>query len=103
MRVKFKGSDMEYNCTNPIEQKVYRGGVAVGWILSFSFDGNCTSSELDSILTDDGISEICFICQNDENPQSTVIGSYTKLSSCVIRHSDAGTSIEVQLTNMKEE
>ena len=55
MRVKFKGSETTYECTEPIEQKVFRSGVAIGWAIMFHIYGDVDSSKVDEIVTPETI------------------------------------------------
>ncbi len=95
MRIRLKNGT-EKSCTNPVEQKVFRAGAAAGWLCSFGFKENITSTELDEILTDDNISELTFC--NDASEELFTITGYTKVTSTVIRYSEAATEIEVQFS-----
>lgn len=94
MNVKFKNSEATYECTEPTEQKVYRAGVATGWILVFGVRENLTSADVDVLLADDGISEMVFT--SGEN--SYILSGYDKVSSCVVRYREDSTSVELQFT-----
>lgn len=100
MKVQFKNGASAYDCSEPIEQKIYRAGVEAGWTIVFQFNADVTSSEIDSIITPDNISEITFT--NDTGAASIVRG-YNAISSCTIRHKDTATAVEVQFTKISAE
>ena len=95
MQVKFKGKNVSYQTTTPIEQKLYRGGVSSGWLLVLSLTGDVNSTELDELLTADSISEITIV--SDQN-ESTVLTGYNSISSCVIKYTEDKTIAELQFT-----
>ncbi len=97
MKVQFKNSAQMYDCSEPIEQKIYRSGVEAGWTIVFQFNAGVTSSEIDSLITPDNISEITFT--NDTETANTIRG-YNAISSCTIRHKATATAVEVQFTKI---
>lgn len=97
MRVKFKNSTETYECTEPIEQKVFRSGVAVGWVIMFHIYGDFDSSEIDGIVTSDNITELTFTVEDGKGTEFTING-YKDVTSCVIRHKAALTVSELQFT-----
>lgn len=99
MKVQFKNCAQVYDCSEPIEQKIYRSGVEAGWTIVFQFNAGVTSSEIDSLITPDNISEITFT--NDTETANTIRG-YNAISSCTIRHKSSGTVVEVQLTKTND-
>lgn len=97
MRVKFKGNETTYECTEPVEQKVFRSGTAAGWAVMFHIYGDISSSEADKIVTPENISEITFI-NDDERQTSFAVTGYSVLTACIIRHKEALTVTELQFT-----
>ena len=97
MKVQFKNGAQMYDCSEPIEQKIYRAGVEAGWTIVFQFNADVTSSEVDSIITPDNISEITFT--HDTGATNTIRG-YNAISSCTIRHKATATAVEVQFTKI---
>lgn len=101
MRVKFKGNDTTYECTEPVEQKVFRSGTAVGWAVMFHIYGDIDSSEIDELVTTEAISELTFT-NDDEQQTSFVIVGYSVVTACVIRHKSTMTVTELQFTKANE-
>lgn len=101
MRVKFKGSETTYECTEPVEQKVFRSGTAVGWAVMFHIYGDIDSSEIDELVTTEAISELTFT-NDDEQQTSFVIVGYSVVTACVIRHKSTMTVTELQFTKANE-
>lgn len=101
MRVKFKGSETTYECTEPVEQKVFRSGTAVGWAVMFHIYGDIDSSEIDELVTTEAISELTFT-NDDEHQTSFVIAGYSVVTACVIRHKSTMTVTELQFTKANE-
>lgn len=95
MFIKFKGKDTKLTTTSIIEQKLFRQGESAGWLLSLHINGNFNAPELDSMLTEESISEITLV---GESEVSTTISGYQKVTSCVVRYSDENTVAEIQLT-----
>lgn len=95
MIVKFK-NDVTKECTNPIEQKLFKNGVPVGWICSFSFNENTSSIELDEILNPENITELLFL--NSENKVLFSLNGYSNITSVVVRHAETDGSVEIQMT-----
>lgn len=95
MRVKFANGTIK-TCTSPIEQRLYRGGEAAGWLCSFKLSDTTTSTELEAILVEDNLSNMTFLDDNN-NTLFTVIG-YTKATSAIIRHSETVSTVELQLS-----
>ncbi len=95
MFIKLKGSDTELTTTSIIEQKLFKQGEAVGWLLSINLKGNFAAKDIDGMLTTEGISEITLVGET-ENP--TVIVGYDKITSCVVRYSEENATAEIQLT-----
>lgn len=101
MRVRFKGSETTYECTEPVEQKVFRSGTAVGWAVMFHIYGDIDSSEIDELVTTEAISELTFT-NDDEQQTSFVIVGYSVVTACVIRHKSTMTVTELQFTKTNE-
>ncbi len=101
MKVKFKDGTVK-NCTAPTEQKVFRAGGAAGWILMFAIIADMTSSEVDSLINAENISDLVFIAEDENGFETNVfsISDYDKISSAIIRYADdkAKTRVEIQLT-----
>ena len=97
MRVKFKKNTKVYDCTEPVEQKVFRSGVAIGWAVMFNIYGAVDSSDIDSMLAPDSISELTFYKQ-DEDGENFAISDYNAVTACTIRHKETITVTELQLT-----
>lgn len=95
MFIKFKGNDAELTTTSVIEQKLFKQGESAGWLLSLHINGNFTTPELDSMLTEESISEITLVCES-EIP--TIISGYQKVTACVVRYSDNNSVAEINLT-----
>lgn len=95
MLVKFKNGT-EKKCTNPIEQKVFRSGVAAGWLCTFNLSETTTSTELDALLTEENVSELTFC--NDVSEELFTISDYTKITSAIIRYTEEGSKVEMQLS-----
>lgn len=108
MKVRFKNGT-SFNCTSPIEQKIFKQNVASGWLLSFSLVCDITSEDADVLLTTDNISELTFTSEetgtNTEGEttigtvKTILLSDYNKVSSSVIRYSEEKdkTRIEIQL------
>lgn len=94
MNVTFKNGKVAYNCTEPTEQKVYRAGIATGWILVFSIEANLTSTDIDAILTEEAISEMVFASET----ASYTLRDYSKVSSCIVKYKENSTVVELQFT-----
>ena len=95
MRVKFKDGT-EKRCSNPVEQKLFRNGEAAGWLCSVNLSETVNSTELDAILTVDNISELMFC--DDGSAELFSVNGYGKITSAVIRHSEDGGRVEIQLS-----
>ena len=101
MKVKF-GNGVIKECVAPTEQKAYRAGVGVGWILMLNYNGETTSSELDVLLKTDNISNLEFISTSESGEEKTVftLDGYEKVTSSTIRYAEdtKDTKVEIQLT-----
>lgn len=101
MKVKFKDGTIR-RCSSPIEQKVFRGGESAGWILMLKLLGETTSSELDSILTPENITELEFFTATEYGTGEALftLSGYEKITSSSIRYAEdiASTTTEIQLT-----
>jgi hypothetical protein len=95
MKVQLKNGTI-VGCSNPIEQKVFKGGESAGWICSLTFTDNLNSTEIDNLVTSENMSEMTFL--NDENETVVTLTGYEKLTSAIIRHSAEKTSVDIQLT-----
>ena len=95
MKVRFKNSDVNYDCTEPVEQKLFRSGVACGWAIMFHLRADFSSSEVDDVITTDNISELTFT--NDAETK-TVVTDYAVITNCTIRHKSDKSIVELQFT-----
>ena len=95
MKVQFNDTTRIFDCTEPTEQKIFRSGAAVGWAIMFSLYGNADSTQADSTITPNAITELNFT--NDKGEVFTIKG-YSDITSCVIRHKENMTITELQLT-----
>lgn len=95
MFIKFKNSEEKYSTNTPVEQKLFKGGVSHGWLLSLTFFGKLGSTEVDELITEDNISEITVMADAGE---SNVLTGYNKVNSCVIKHAEERNTIEIQLS-----
>ena len=95
MLVKFKNGT-EKKCSSPIEQKLFRNGVAAGWLCSFSLSETVTSTELDVLLTEENVSELTFC--NDNSEALFTINEYSKVTSAIIRYAERENKIEIQIS-----
>lgn len=95
MKIKFKNGK-EKECSNPIEQKLFKNGEAVGWVCSFSFKENTPSAEVDEVLTKENIAELVFLSNAGEVLFS--LAGYTGVTSVIVRHAETDGSAEIQLT-----
>ena len=95
MFIKLKGNETELTTTSIIEQKLFKQGEGVGWLLSIHAKGDFEAKEIDGMLTTEGISEITLV---GEGEKPTVITGYDKVTSCVVRYSEENTTAEIQLT-----
>ena len=95
MLVKFKDGT-KLKCTCPAEQKIFKNGEAAGWLCAFTLSGVISSSEIDTLVTPDNISELVFCDGNEKELFS--IGGYAKVSSVVVRYSETSGSAEIQLS-----
>ena len=95
MTIKFKNSELALNASSVIEQKLYKQGVATGWLLSLHVSGGFTAEELDGMLSEAGIGELTLL--GEENRTATISG-YEKITSCVVRYAEGGATAEIQLS-----
>lgn len=95
MVIKFKDGTTK-NCSNPIEQKIFKSGEAAGWLCGFVITETMSSSDVDTVLTADNISSLDF-CTSEGVKLLDVIG-YSKVTSAVIRYNELSCSVEIQLT-----
>lgn len=98
MKVMFKGVDGAFECTEPVEQKLFQSGEAIGWAVMFHLHGGFSSSDIDRIVTPDSISELAFLCGDDESKNSISLTGYTGIRACTIRHREGSTAAELQFT-----
>lgn len=95
MLLKFKDGTIK-SCSNPVEQKLFRGEVAVGWLCSVTISETTTSTEIDTLLTVNNISQLTFL--GDTSEELFTLNGYSKLSSVIVRHSEKSSSVEIQIS-----
>ncbi len=98
MKVKFKDNATSYDCSEPVEQKIFRSGLPAGWAIIFQIFADLSSTEVDEIITPESISEMTF---TNESEETFIVTGYSNITACTIRHSDTSTRIEVQFTKME--
>ena len=101
MKVQFKNTSQALDCTEPIEQGIFKSGLRVGWAIMFHIRADVSSSDIDNIITPDNISELAFT--KDEGYPTAVITGYTSVTACTIRHKKDATVVEVQFTKTTEQ
>ena len=94
MVIRFKDNKTEFTASSVIEQKLQRQGVDAGWLLTLNISGDFTAQGVDSVLTEENISEITLIGEKAEN---AVISGYEKVTSCVVRYSEDKATAEIQI------
>lgn len=94
MFIKLKGNETEFTTTSIIEQKLYKQGVASGWLLSLNISGDFNAEDIDSQLTEESISAITVV---GDAPENNVISGYGKVTSCVVRYGADKNTAEIQL------
>ncbi len=77
-----------------VEQKIYRDGAPVGWVLSLSLTGNANSETIDALLTEENISKITITSETEE----VILTGYDKTTSCVLKYTETSFIAEIQLT-----
>ena len=98
MKIKFNDGTIK-DCTQPTEQKLFREGVAAGWLLSVSItDGKLTSDDIDKLITTENVSNLTFT--DDEEKELYVLGGYTQIASVAIRHSDTQSRADLQIKKL---
>ena len=97
MKVQFKDSAKLFDCSEPIEQKIFKSGMSIGWAIMFHITADVNSVDIDKVITPESISELSFTNDNDF---VNVITGYSNITACVIRHKSASTVVEVQLTKI---
>lgn len=95
MFIKLKGNEEKLTTTSIIEQKLFKQGTSIGWLLSIHLKGDFGANDIDGMLTTEGISEITLV---GETEKPTIITGYDKITSCVVRYSEENTTAEIQLT-----
>lgn len=101
MKVFFNGNkDMVFDCSDPIEQRIYKSGKPAGWLLIFNIsNSNITSDNVMDVIGDNE-AKITFV--KDEENTLTVSG-YTTLLACTIRHRESGSVVEFQFKKEQKE
>lgn len=101
MKVKFANGVVK-ECAAPTEQKAFKAGIGVGWVLLLRLIGEITSTELDVLLTEDNISSLEFMTTTESGEDKTIftLEGYNKVTSSTIRYAEGEEDIasEIQLT-----
>ena len=101
MKVKFANGVVK-ECAAPTEQKAYRAGEGIGWILLLRLTGETTSAELDNLLVADNVSALEFLTETENGEDKTLftLEGYDKVTSSTIRYAESEPDIvsEIQLT-----
>ena len=100
MKIKFANGVVK-ECAAPTEQKAFKAGIGVGWILLLRLIGETTSTELDNLLTEDNISPLEFITKTEDGKDKTIftLSGYNKVTSSTIRYAEGEDTVsEIQLT-----
>lgn len=101
MKVKFANGVVK-ECASPIEQRIYKSGIGVGWILSLKLIGETTSADIDSLITSENVSTLEFFNETEDGKTITLftLSDYDKCSSSIIRHAEhtIATQADIQLT-----
>ena len=97
MRIKFKSDEQTFKTTSFVENKLYRGGEAIGWVISMSLQTDMNSSALDSLLSVENIGEIKLVSESEESISTKVFIGYNKVTSCSIKYTDTQITAEIQL------
>jgi hypothetical protein len=103
MKIKFKNIDTEYAVKGTLTEQKVRTAEATGWMLITTIEGDFNSDNFDTIVTPDNICEIAVItplndAESTETTKTSYVRGYDKISSCVIRHKDTSSVLEIQLT-----
>ena len=56
MKVQFNNNAQAFDCSEPIEQRMYKGGVPAGWVIMFHVPVSINSSNVDELISPDSIS-----------------------------------------------
>ena len=97
MRVKFNNGTEKQIITNPVEQKLFRNGESIGWVLNMAISP-IESKEADSLLTTENIQNISLIIDDTNDTERIDILGYERVSALTIRHTDTKTVAEIQLS-----
>ena len=94
MLLKFKDGTTK-TCANPLEHRLLRNGISIGWICTIRILEDMPTSEIDKVLTLDNISELTFC--DESLKELFVISGYKKIGNVIIRHPGVSSEIEIQL------
>jgi hypothetical protein len=103
MKIRFLDGTVK-DCSEPIEQKLFRSKVPYGWVMAFTLNSVSDSSEVDALFSDGNIEKLVLLKEVETEAgevvteEVTTISGYGKLSSIIIKHSEDGTKAEIQLT-----
>lgn len=103
MKIKFKNVETEYEVKGTLTEQKVRTAEATGWMLITTIEGDFNSDNFDTIVIPENTCEITVITPlNDseatEKTKTSYVRGYDKVSSCVIRHKDTSSVLEIQLT-----
>ena len=102
MKIEFANGETR-TCSAPTEQKLYRASgtqaVHLGWALKLELLGDdITSSDLDSLLTVENISDLRFIGEVD-GAEATLFNlhGYDKVVSVIVYYSEDTSAIKAEI------
>lgn len=103
MKIKFKNVETEYGVKGTLTEQKVRTSESSGWMLLATIEGDFSSDNFDEIITPTNICEITVITplndsESTETTKTSYVRGYDKISSCVIRHKDTSSVLEIQLT-----
>ena len=103
MKIKFKNIENEYEVKGTLTEQKVRTAESSGWMLIATIEGDFNSDNFDKIVVPENTCEIAVITplndsESTETTKTTYMRGYDKISSCVIRHKDTSSVLEIQLT-----
>lgn len=104
MFVKFKNSELKLTTsgtTGAMEQKLFKQGESVGWLLSLSLTDDISADDLDALLVKENICDIALYATDEEKAEPTThFTGYEKVTSCIIRYTESKNTVEIQLAKV---
>lgn len=95
MKLRFNDGTERTVTTNPVEQKLFRSGQPIGWILNVSVS-ELTSEESNDILKAENIKSMILV--SDDGAEIAELSGYEKVSALTIRHTESQTIAEIQFS-----